>query len=63
MGAAEFSDHIALPLSSTLYLKTPIGSNIRENTGVSLSISKLVVAFKELTNREHDVAERKSNGS
>ncbi|MGK3737290.1 MAG: hypothetical protein ACI90V_004135 [Bacillariaceae sp.] len=54
MGLAEFCMNAGVPIFSIIYLITPIGSHIRENTGVSLSFSKLIVSMKELFDRKSD---------
>jgi hypothetical protein len=42
LGAGDFTTAWALPVLSFLYLSTPLGREIRERTGVSLSLSKLI---------------------
>lgn len=60
MGLSEFCQAAGIPIFSIIYLMTPIGSNIREDTGVSLSFSKLIVSMKELFGRESDATEEHS---
>jgi hypothetical protein len=45
---AEFSQPYATLILSVLYLITPLGSTIRDHTGVSLSIYKLCQSFRDL---------------
>jgi len=60
MGLSEFCQAAGIPIFSIIYLMTPIGSTIREDTGVSLSFSKLIVSMKELFGRESDATEEHS---
>jgi hypothetical protein len=60
MGLAEFCQAAGVPIFSIIYLITPIGSHIREQTGVSLSFSKLTISMKELFGRESDAIEEHS---
>jgi hypothetical protein len=53
MGLAEFSMYYSIVIISVIWLVTPIGSNIRENTGVSLSLGKLIASFKQLITRKN----------
>jgi hypothetical protein len=53
MGLSEFSMYYSMVLLIVIYLVTPIGSNIRENTGVSLSLGKLSASFKQLITRKN----------
>jgi len=50
---AEFSQPYVTLILSVIYLITPLGSTIREHTGVSLSISKLCQSFRALFRLGH----------
>jgi len=48
LAAAEFAVPYVTVVLVVLYLITPLGSDIRKNTGVSLSLTKLCTSFRSL---------------
>lgn len=48
LSSAEFTAAWMLPLLSILYIVSPLGANLRENTGVNLRVGTLFTSFKSL---------------
>ena len=48
LAAAEFAVPYVTVVLTVLFLITPLGSDIRKNTGVSLSLTKLCISFRSM---------------
>merc|ERR1719469_1208006 len=46
LSLAEFAGAWVFPILAILYMISPLGKTLRENTGVSLSLSKLIRSFR-----------------